>query len=790
MPLAPVGSQDAQLEQLREIQAKLDEEQARLRQLQQVLEHERAGRALDGGARARSRDVQNRIIEDAGADQPPVFNRASQNLAAAAILLRTMPEPSTPEGRRIRGEIKGLLEHAAVQQAESSASRLREPASEHRAGPSRLEREASVHPEPKKGKAPSIRDRLLDNRQNRSARDRLGANPDHGVRVDPTERRRRGDDRAARGYHPRRGGRYDSEEDRSPSPEPPGPQVFSRAIRRAPFPNRFRQPVNFTKYSGETKPELWLADYRLACQLGGADDDNLIIRNLPLFLSDAARAWLEHLPPVQIHDWDDLVRIFGGNFQGTYVRPGNSWDLRGCRQKPEETLREYIRRFSKQRTELPNITDSDVIGAFLAGTTCRDLVSKLGRKTPTKASELMDIVTKFASGQEAVEAIFHEGKDSGKRKEDAPEASNQHNPRKNKKKKAPQEKHEVLQSDLVAAMERRNPRGSFGGPGVFDKMLKEPCPYHKGPVKHTLEQCDMMRRYFAKFSPSTDGDPKGGPDDEGNDKDGVFPEVRNCFMIFGGPTVNLSARQRKQERREVFSVEVATPAYLDWSDKAITFDRDDHPDYIPNPGRYPLVVDPVIESTRLTKVLMDGGSSLNIIYAETLELMEISKSRVRAGAAPFHGITPGKRVQPLGQIDLSVCFGTPTNFRNEVLTFEVVRFRGAYHAVLGRPCYAKFMAIPNYTYLKLKMPGPKGVITVGPTYRHAYECDIECVEYAEALAESKDLVANLENLANEVPDPKRHAGSFEPAEAVKAVTLDPSGCGDKTIKVSSELDPK
>jgi hypothetical protein len=112
------------------------------------------------------------------------------------------------------------------------------------------------------------------------------------------------------------------------------------------------------------------------------DDDNLIIRNLPLFLFDAARAWLEHLPPAQISNWDDLVKAFAGNFQGTYVRPGNSWDLRSCRQQPGESLRDYIRRFSKQLTELPNVTDSDVISAFLAGTTCRDLVSKLGRNTP------------------------------------------------------------------------------------------------------------------------------------------------------------------------------------------------------------------------------------------------------------------------------------------------------------------------------------------------------------------------------------------------------------------------
>jgi predicted nucleotidyltransferase len=95
------------------------------------------------------------------------------------------------------------------------------------------------------------------------------------------------------------------------------------------------------------------------------------------------------------------------------------------------------RRFSKQRTELPNITDSDVIGAFLIGTTCRDLVSKLGRKTPTKASELMDIATKFASGQEAVEAIFRKDKQPQERqKEDVPEASAQRGTKKKAKKKS------------------------------------------------------------------------------------------------------------------------------------------------------------------------------------------------------------------------------------------------------------------------------------------------------------------------------------------------------------------
>jgi hypothetical protein len=211
---------------------------------------------------------------------------------------------------------------------------------------------------------------------------------------------------------------------------------------------------------------------------------------------------------------------------------------------------------------------------------------------------------------------------------------------------------------------------------------------------------------------------------------------------------------------------------------------------VPSPGKYPLVVDPVVGNVRLTKVLMDGGSSLNIIYVETLGLLQIDLSSIRIGTAPFHGIIPGKRVQPLGQIDLPVCFGTPSNFQRETLTFEVVRFRGPYHAVLGRPCYAKFMVVPNYTYLKLKMSSPNGVITVSPTYRHAYECDVECVEYAEALAESEALTADLESLSKEAPDAKRHAGNFEPAETVKSVPLDPSNDTSKQIRIGSELDPK
>jgi hypothetical protein len=142
--------------------------------------------------------------------------------------------------------------------------------------------------------------------------------------------------------------------------------------------------------------------------------------------------------------------------------------------------------------------------------------------------------------------------------------------------------------------------------------------------------------------------------------------------------------------------------------------------------------------------------------------MGIGLDQLRPSTTPFHGVAPGKHVQPLEQIDLLVWFGTPDNFHKETLSFEVVGFRGAYHAILGRPCYAKFIAVPNYTYLKMKMSGPKCVITVGSSIEHAFDCDVECVEHAEALALDEVLVANMEKLVNEDLDSSaKHVGSFD-----------------------------
>jgi hypothetical protein len=517
-----------------------------------------------------------------------------------------MPAPSTPEARNLHHEVQALIEQAAVQHDESSASRIRQQGSTRDDGGAQGP-EASVHAggaaerPANPGRTP-VRERILDTR---------GQAQDSDARnIINTRRTGNAETRTTAGYHPRRGGHYDSREDRSPMPEPPGTRVFSREICTASFPQLFRQPTSIDKYNRETDPRVWINDYRLTCQLGGATTDEVIIRNLPLHLADSARTCLEHLPASQIHNWDDLVRTFVGNFQSTYVRPRNSWDLRACTQKPSESLRDFIRHFSKRCTELPSVAQSEIVHAFLKGTTCRDLVRELGRSPPVDSNELFDITTSFTSGEEAVGAIF-DGK-KGKRVDDTPaEGSKSKEPQQRHKqgkkgKKPHREAREKGRDDdgdeaLAVDPTRWGPRAPPRGPGVFDNMLKKPCPYHKTPVNHTLKQCDILKKYYSRAAAKEGEAKKDGGDGDASG----FPAVKNVFLIFGGPTVDMSNSQRKRERHEVLATEKAPPSFLDWSEDAITFSREDHRNRIPNPGQYSLVVDPVIGNARFSKVLMD-----------------------------------------------------------------------------------------------------------------------------------------------------------------------------------------
>jgi hypothetical protein len=123
---------------------------------------------------------------------------------------------------------------------------------------------------------------------------------------------------------------------------------------------------------------------------------------------------------------------------------------------------------------------------------------------------------------------------------------------------------------------------------------------------------------------------------------------------------------------------------------------------------------PVVAGSRFNKVLIDGGSGLNVLFTKTLKKMKLDITHmVTKSTSPFYDIIPGNAAIPLGLVVLLFSFGeTKENYRIEYIKFEVADFKTSYHAILGRPAIAKFMAVPHYTYLVLKMPSPAGGLSL------------------------------------------------------------------------------
>jgi hypothetical protein len=153
------------------------------------------------------------------------------------------------------------------------------------------------------------------------------------------------------------------------------------------------------------------------------------------------------------------------------------------------------------------------------------------------------------------------------------------------------------------------------------------------------------------------------PDNDDDDTRAQYPgEDGTVHMIFGGSPARPSRQREKLIQREFFDADSVKPSYLKWSEVPITFDCKDHPDHVPQPGSYPLVVAPLFKSKWINKVLMDGGSGINVLYASTLDDMGIPRSKLRSSTAPFHGVVLGMKALPSGRSIYPLHSGTYETF--------------------------------------------------------------------------------------------------------------------------------
>jgi hypothetical protein len=155
----------------------------------------------------------------------------------------------------------------------------------------------------------------------------------------------------------------------------------------------------------------------------------------------------------------------------------------------------------------------------------------------------------------------------------------------------------------------------------------------------------------------------------------------------------------------------------------------------------------------------------------------IPLAKLKSSQLTFHGIVPGHSCAPLGRVQLEVLFGKKSNSRREPIWFEVVDISSPYHALLGRPALAKFMAVPHYAYLKMKLPGPRGVIMVSGCFKKSLVCAKASSQLAEALViaeEKRQLLHRMERTQQDVPVRQSPVEQFKPANDTKKILLDES----------------
>jgi hypothetical protein len=293
-----------------------------------------------------------------------------------------------------------------------------------------------------------------------------------------------------------------------------------------------------------------------------------------------------------------------------------------------------------------------------------------------------------------------------------------------------------------------------------------------------------MRRTWRTSTTSTAG---GGGGGEFSRVDG---EVN---VIFGGHGSQESKRQQKLNDRLILVATTGPPAPYRWSEHWITFTRADQWLNFDHLGKYSLLVDPVIRESRVKKVLVDEGSSINVTFPRTLQGLGVPLKELHDLDTPFFDIVMTKGEYPLGYIYMSVTFGTPENYRTEFLRFEVANFDCGYNAIIGRPGLAKFMAIPHYTYMILKMSGPQGIITVRADFQGAAKCFRVAIQVALTTKPSETSSARANSKPEEdlvVPANEAQAvTSMRLTEETERINL---GFADerKTAIISSSLDDK
>ncbi|KAK3037261.1 hypothetical protein RJ639_029673 [Escallonia herrerae] len=522
--------------------------------------------------------------------------------------------------------------------------------------------------------------------------------------------------------------RYRSPERSRPRDESGYPS--SKAIEKAKLPPNFRMP-QCDLYDGTRDPGEHVYQFQTNMLLLQVSDA-VMCRAFPTTLRKAAHAWFKSLQPRSIYSFGQLSDLFQKHFVRSRSRRKNSTSLLNIVQEKNESLKCFLGRFNAATLEIDNLDESVKYTAFLRGLRpTSKFAFSVNKSPPGNMKALLEKANKYIQAEEYLET--HRGR-CGEGKEEQKKRSRELTPPQGGK-PTKHSKYDERRPKEPFAWENLTPLNAKPSQILHeikdnkalqwpDKLKSRPnkrnkdlwCHFHNDHG-HTTDNCGSLKRAIEALIKRGQLRKFVAPKEERQQTPPAMEEREDREEHAGGSL----GRARKAYAREVY----ITSQPPDKKSKtvplaAITFSDEDSKD-IQTPHDDPLVITVRAGNFDVKRVLIDNGSSAEILFYDVFKKMNIPTDRLQKMDTPLYGFS-NHPVVAEGIIALPVAIGTPPAQANFILDFVVVKVPSAYNAILGRPALNQLQAVVSTYHLKMKFPTEHGIGEVKGDQTIARQC--------------------------------------------------------------------
>ncbi|VFR01133.1 unnamed protein product [Cuscuta campestris] len=554
---------------------------------------------------------------------------------------------------------------------------------------------------------------------------------------------------------------------------------FTDRVHETPFLKKAKLEV--PKFTGKEDPEIHVKTRHQSGRMTGLSGDEKCLLFFQTLRGRAAE-WFHNLPAGEIDSFDELAEVFQEKFKENCTKRKKFTYLSTAGQREHKDLTKFLTRWKDEVDKVEEMDDKTSMSLLVSGLRSGELYKEFCRRPPQSYQEAYNTAWDYADAEAQV---------SSKR-----EAEQGHS-----KGKISLKKEITFPGKIKAEVMEVKPVKTEKKPTGEKQWTEKYCSFHKtdshntaecnsvkGVIKQMIEAGEIDPEYLAQAKQKKNQwvRPEGQPAEQNKKKKTAGKE--HLQVIYGGPEGGDSASQRKKWGQELYVGTVAlNPRSKQARREPITFtDRDlpatgeDHND--------PLVITMDMGGVDVSRVLVDTGSSVNILYLDAFEKLKLCRTRLEPLKTPLSGFT-GDSVEAEGSILLTCELGTGEQVVQKQMRFVVVNIKCVHNAILGRPGINKVRGVISMAHLCMKFYTPGGIGQVRGDQKKARHCYLEAVKKMTKAFERVTLVSQEEDRSKLEPGDETEQIVLREAFSERMVRIRrdlPGGLRDEIISVLRE----